>query len=128
MHGAHDVSGICLDRILVRVAHQRLRRHVDDDFGLVLGKDGLQLGQIADVADDTGHALGHFRHLEQAGVGGGRQGVTRDLRTHGLQPQAEPAAFETGVPGQQDALAVPKGGVHGQTFQGALPDCHSSSR
>ena len=128
VHGAHDVRGVGLHRVVVGVAHQGLGRQVQHDLGSRGLHGGLHGGQVTDIADDRGHAFGNAGLRKQTGLGGGGQGVACDLRSHLLQPERQPASLEAGVAGQEDAFAAPELRIHAHTFQGAWPVLHSSSR
>ena len=86
MHCSHHVGRIGGDRVLIRVAHQRLRCHVNDDFWLVFGKCALYCAQVTYVAQHAGHALPYVCSVKQARRGGRGQRVASDLRAHGLKP------------------------------------------
>jgi len=128
MDRAHDIGRVGLDRVGIRITHQRLRGHVDDDFGLCVSECLLQGRLVAHIANDRDHAIRDAGFFKQARRGVRCQRKTGDLRAHRLQPQRNPAAFETGMTRQKDALTLPKCAVHSHTFHGALPDCQSSSK
>ena len=46
---------------------------------------------------------------EEVGVGVGVERVAADDGAFGGEPEGEPAAFEAGVAGEEDALALPEG-------------------
>src|SRR5262249_41337024 len=67
------------------------------------------------------------RERKEGGIGRGRERIACHLRAERLQPEAEPAALEAGMPGHEDGLALPEAGVY-QIFHGAFPELHRSSR
>ena len=68
----------------------------------------VQHHTITDVADDGFHALRNVRHVEQTRVGWRWQRIACYLSTELLQPQAQPASFETGVPGKEYFFVAPE--------------------
>jgi hypothetical protein len=58
---------------------------MDHDLGLMLGHHGLKVIEITYVTDDGAHPpdafcpLADACHLEQAGLGGGREGIAYDV-------------------------------------------------
>jgi ATP-dependent helicase IRC3 len=86
-------------------------------------------GGIAHVALDRLHAVRHARQLvERLRVALRGSPEARHARAHRLEPEREPAALEAGVPGQEDAAAAPEGALYSHSFQGGVPDSHSSCR
>ncbi|MCY1527181.1 hypothetical protein D9M68_622400 [compost metagenome] len=128
VHRAHHVGGIGLHRIDVGTPYQRLGGQVEHHFGRELVQGSAQCTEVAHVADQR--IRGRARHSQrmQAGLGGRRQCVASDNGTVLAQPQREPAALEARVPREEDALAAPERRCHSQTFHGARPHAHSSSR
>ncbi len=102
-----------LDRLVVGVAHQGLRREMKDDLGLCRQKRALQQFAVQQIADAVSRkAFGNARRLEQTGIGRGRECIAMNLGAQPLQPQRQPAALEAGVAGQEDGLALPELRAH----------------
>lgn len=80
------------------------------------------------IADARAQTLGNSGRIEHAGLGRWAQCVARDGCAELFQPEAQPAAFEAGMPGKKRTPAAPESLIrHHQTFQGALPRAHKSS-
>src|SRR5436305_1522341 len=73
------------------------------------------------------HSLLDPSDAEQTWLSRNLQRIASDFRAHGLQPQAQPAALETGVTGDEYTPPSPKVGSTHQFLHGGVPDCHSSS-
>ena len=86
-----------------------------------------QRRQIADVGEMMVLAAPGAKQVIKRRLGLGRAGNARHLRPQAFQPQTEPATLEAGMTGDEDAAAGPESG-HVQTFQGAAPAFHISSR
>ena len=133
MHGAHDVDFVGFDRLLVGTTHQGLSREVQHDLRVNVVEYRRQLLMVANVRNGAGgHGLFHTRKPEEAGLGWRLQREAMELDVHGTQPQAQPAAFEAGVPGHEHTLPVPELRTpprrHCHTFHGATLEAHRSSR
>src|SRR4029077_1032628 len=102
MRRAHDVRGVCSDRIRIRPANNRLRREMKDYFGREFGHGRLELGMVADVAANIVHNGPDSSQSEHVGFGAGVEGVSANLRTQPAQPEREPTPFETCVTGQKN--------------------------
>ena len=64
---------------------------------------------------------------EEIGFGGRRECKAMNFGAYVAQQQRQPAPFETGVPGEKNALAAPEWPVHGHSFHGALPEAQRAS-
>ena len=91
----------------VGVADERLGGQVEDDFGGEVLQGGLEGGGVADVAADVFDDGADAGRGEEVGVGAGVERVAADDGAFGGEPEGEPAAFEAGVAGEEDALALP---------------------
>ncbi|MCY1418488.1 hypothetical protein D9M71_340490 [compost metagenome] len=128
VESAHDIGRIGAQRIAVAFAYQGLGRQVQDDFRLHFGDQLQQHTQVAHVATAVIDAFADPRQFEQARLGRRVEGKTGDLGTQALQPKRQPAALETGVAGDQDALAGPERRAQAHCFHGASPLLHNCSR
>ena len=125
---AHHVGGKGFHGLCVGQAHQGLRSHVEDHFGLVLLKHAQQVFQISHIAQmGSRKPWSHLGGFEQARIRGWFQRIAHHFRPQRLQPEADPAALEAGVACNKNAPAAPERGIHGHIFQGALPLVHMSS-
>ena len=96
--GAEDIGGVGAERIAVGFAHQRLRRHVNDDLRIGAADRGIADPRgIANVADDRGVPLAAHDVPEIRGARR-RERIARDLRTQRAQPQAQPAPLNPVCP------------------------------
>src|SRR5438034_11843845 len=73
-------------------------------------------------------ALTNFCHGKKIWLGWRIERVAMHFSAHVSQPKRQPATLKPGMPGKKNPLAFPKAGIHYHTFQGALPEAHSSSR
>src|SRR5260370_40591981 len=99
---------------------------MEDDYGLAVAHHEMHHVRVLDIgypmtehlvdSDCQKKALGHFGQRKPG-----------HPRAQPMQPQREPAALETGVPGQEDAAPTPELRCHDQTFHGAAPLAQSSS-
>jgi hypothetical protein len=112
---AHDVCRIGLNRLIVAVANHGLRRHVDDDVGIAFGERGLEVLEVANVTVNGADAFADARLLEEARLGWRIERIAGDIGAQGVQPQAEPAALEAGVSGDEHLAILPERTIqHGQ--------------
>ncbi len=129
MRRAHRVGREGRERVAVARPHQRLRREMEDDLRPRRAHRGGGRGGVAQVDDPAGEHSVEVGEPVQALVRGGER-EPGDVGAEPLQPERQPRALEAGVAGEEDALAAPEcraaGAAH-QRFQGARPDCHSSS-
>ncbi len=79
----HDVRGERADGVAVRGAHQRLGGEVEDEFGFKGGHGTAQRGEVAYVARDVRDLAAQGGELEEARIGGRRQGVAADYGARG---------------------------------------------
>ena len=95
MRRTHHVGGEGRHRVAVGLAHQRLRRHVYDDFGGGLSHGSAQGRAIAHIADNGTGVLCQQR--EQIRISVRCERVAGDGCTQLPQPQGKPRTFESGV-------------------------------
>ncbi len=104
--GAEHVGRVRRERVAIRLAHQRLGGHVNHDLRIRADQCIANFIFVANIGDVRMRAALHdAKHI---GLSGRRQGVTRHLCAQGLQPEVQPCALETGVPGQKHAPIPPK--------------------
>ena len=100
------------------LAHERLRRHVDDHLRRGRGHRCRDRLSLAYVALDALDALTHVRKLEQRRSGHAVHREAGHSSSERLQPEGEPGALETGVAGEQHPSIPPEAGIDGATRLG----------
>ena len=128
MGGAHDICGVSFQRLLVGVADERLRREVEHEIRLDAEDGFFHRFRLPHVAGFVADELGDVQLFKQRWLGGRRQGEAVDFGAQLHEPAREPRAFEAGVAGEPDGLALECVGEHHQIFQGALPSAQSLFR
>ena len=127
MHRAHDVGRVGLDRIVVRIADERLGSEVEDDLRLAPHSRPLRPHPCRGRRLRCGSRA---RRAGSARRGSARSAAAREKPVTSApswcSQSAQPAALEAGVARDEDSASLPGGRFH-QHFQGA-PSCHSSSR
>ena len=89
--------------------HDRLRGQVEHHLGFEGAHGARQRVEVADVARGRLDAVAHVRQRVQARLGRRRQTHSRPTRAPSdCSSRHEPASLETGVAGDEDALAVPE--------------------
>jgi len=127
VNGAHHIHLICFHRLCVRRSHEGLRCKVEDDLRAEAIERLSQRLAIADVSEHRFHAFADGGEVEQVVLLRRRECIAGNLRSQPLQPQRQPAAFESCVTGNQHALAAPELRIHCHTFHGAFFVAHNSS-
>ena len=93
--------------IAVRIAHQGLGRHVNDDLRSDLRNHIAHQRSIGNVSDYGVHSPADQR--PQVRCGRGREGKSGRVGAERAQPHAHPGTFKAGVPGQQNLASLPEG-------------------
>jgi hypothetical protein len=112
VHRAHDVRVEGLARLVERAAHERLGRHVHDDFRLRAGHGVEDRRVVAHVGADVAHGVADACELVQRGGRRHAVGQAADARAERLQPERKPGALEARVAGEQDRAVPPEVRIH----------------
>ncbi len=108
-------------RILVRRAHQREGRHMDDHLGREFPQRLFQRGIVVDVRMPAVDQLVQAQAPEHGRRARRIQGNPHDFRSQHVQPHGEPASLEARMPGDEYAPAVIKLFQHGLKMHKNLP-------
>ena len=103
--GPTDVDIESFLGLTIRAPHQRLRRQVKDNLGLERLHDVAHVLKVAHVAHLVAQTRGQTRQFEKTWFGWRWQGEAGDIGAELREPQCQPAAFETRVPGDENAPA-----------------------
>ena len=110
--GAHDIGCKCLQWFAVAEADERLRREMQEDLRVCGFDQACRALGIADVADVVVTAFSNVGFIEDAWCRGWFERDSGDICAELRQPERKPAAFEAGVPRDNDALSLPEAGCH----------------
>src|SRR5271157_2680831 len=127
MYGPHDIRRIVLDGILVATTHDRLRSHMNNNFGTALGDRTLKSREVANVGANRADGARNPRLLEQVRLSRRIERVAGNLGSERIQPQRQPTSLETGMSGQEDAAALPECAVKPHRTPAAVTGCRDNS-
>ena len=117
LHKIQDQYQHISSKHLVALAHNRLRRQMQDHVGRGALQGRVQGFRIADVRlVMTGQHLANPGDREVVGLGRRRERVPRNAGAQTLEPQAEPRALEARVSGHENGATGKcfcKGDAHG---------------